>query len=211
MKTNILVYLILLFWVINAKSVIPHITGETGAGINSSGQQNEFISLFNGKDLSGWGFLSNTPEGVIFESLESHTESEDRRFIVSEGILTANPYKEGYEERYLNLWTSKEFPGDFLLTLEFRASRDADSGIFLRGKQLQCRNYPLLGPYKNLQNFKEQDWNKIEVVVKNNIAHCTCNGELLEEALIIPATGPIGLESDRGQMEYRNIRLKELE
>ena len=26
----------------------------------------------------------------------------------------------------------------------------------------------------------------------------------------IPATGPIGLEGDRGQMEYRKIRLKEL-
>ncbi len=26
----------------------------------------------------------------------------------------------------------------------------------------------------------------------------------------LPATGPIGLEGDRGQMEYRRIRLKEL-
>jgi hypothetical protein len=27
----------------------------------------------------------------------------------------------------------------------------------------------------------------------------------------VPATGPIGLEGDRGQMEYRRIRLKPLE
>jgi hypothetical protein len=26
----------------------------------------------------------------------------------------------------------------------------------------------------------------------------------------VPAGGPIGLEGDRGQMEYRRIRLKEL-
>jgi hypothetical protein len=26
----------------------------------------------------------------------------------------------------------------------------------------------------------------------------------------VPATGPIGLEADRGQMEYRKIRLKEI-
>jgi hypothetical protein len=26
----------------------------------------------------------------------------------------------------------------------------------------------------------------------------------------VPATGPIGLEGDRGQMEYRRIRLKTL-
>jgi hypothetical protein len=26
----------------------------------------------------------------------------------------------------------------------------------------------------------------------------------------VPATGPIGLEGDRGQMEYRHIRIKEM-
>jgi len=48
------------------------------------------------------------------------------------------------------------------------------------------------------------------VVVKDNVAHCTCNGEVLEAALKLPETGPIGLEADRGQMEYRRIRVKEL-
>ena len=37
------------------------------------------------------------------------------------------------------------------------------------------------------------------VVVKGGVAHCTCNGEVLEAALKVPATGPIGLEGDRGQ------------
>jgi hypothetical protein len=31
---------------------------------------------------------------------------------------------------------------------------------------------------------------------------------VLEEAFKIPETGPIGLEGDRGQMEYRRIRIK---
>jgi len=30
---------------------------------------------------------------------------------------------------------------------------------------------------------------------------------LLTDALKVPATGPIGLEGDRGQMEYRRIRI----
>ena len=51
---------------------------------------------------------------------------------------------------------------------------------------------------------------EIEIVVKDGVARCTCNGELLEEALKVPPTGPIGLEADVGQMEYRRIRLKEL-
>jgi acylglycerol lipase len=179
-------------------------------GENSPEQHIDFISLFNGKDLTGWGYNNKTKEGVIFESFDGKTETGDNRFIVKGGILTANPYKEGYAERYRNLWTAREFPKDFMLILEFRASKNADSGIFLRGTQLQCRDYLLAGPYKNLKKYKAQDWNRIEVVVKNNTAHCTCNGELLEEALKIPSTGPIGIESDQGQMEYRNIEVKEL-
>ena len=45
--------------------------------------------------------------------------------------------------------------------------------------------------------------------MRDGVAHCLCNGELLESALKLPATGPIGLEGDRGQMEYRRIRIKE--
>jgi len=108
------------------------------------------------------------------------------------------------------IWTVKEFPKNFVLKLEFRAAYNADSGIFLRKPQLQCRDYLVAGPYKDLQQYKAQDWNTIEVVVKDNVAHCTCNGEVLEDALKVPETGPIGLEADRGQMEYRNIELKEL-
>jgi hypothetical protein len=48
------------------------------------------------------------------------------------------------------------------------------------------------------------------VTVKDGTAHCTCNGEVLEGALKVPATGPIGLEGDRGQMEYRRIRVQEM-
>jgi hypothetical protein len=46
--------------------------------------------------------------------------------------------------------------------------------------------------------------------VKGGVAHATCNGELLEATLKLPETGPIGLEGDRGQMEYRRVRIKTL-
>ena len=94
------------------------------------------------------------------------------------------------------------------MRLEFRASVNADSGIFIRKPQLQCRDYLVAGPYKELKSYNPQDWNQIVVIVKDNVAHCTCNGEVLEAALKLPATGPIGLEADRGTMEYRRIRLK---
>ena len=44
------------------------------------------------------------------------------------------------------LWTTKSFEGDFVLKLEFRATPNADGGVFLRGPQLQVRDYRLAGP-----------------------------------------------------------------
>ncbi len=160
-----------------------------------------YTSLFNGKDLTGWGYTAD-------DKYDGKTEASDGRYTARDGILVVNPRKEG-TPNLRQLWTTQQFPKDFTLKLEFRASVDADSGIFLRKPQLQCRDYLVAGPYKELKSYKPQDWNVIVVTVKDGVAHCTCNGEVLEAALKLPATGPIGLEADRGQMEYRRIQIKE--
>ena len=161
-----------------------------------------FVLLFNGKDLTGWHYKDTEP-------FDGKAESSDARYTAGNGILAVNPPKDA-PRKVQQMWTVREFPKDFVLRLEFRAAVNADSGIFLRQPQLQCRDYLVAGPYKELKKYKPQDWNEIEVTVKNGIAHCTCNGEVLEAALQLPPTGPIGLEGDRGLMEYRRIRLKEL-
>jgi 3-keto-disaccharide hydrolase len=161
------------------------------------------VSLFNGKDLTGWGYKGKDKDA--FESFDGKTESSDKRYSVKDGILVVNPGK-----GIAQLWTKEKFPKDFELKLEFRAAENADSGLFVRGPQLQVRDYLVAGPYKDLKKYKAQDWNEIVVVVKGEVAHCTCNGELLNDKMKVPATGPIGLEADRGQMEYRRIRIKEL-
>ena len=159
-----------------------------------------FVSLFNGRDLTGWGFRTNNFDG--------RTVSTDGRYVAKNGRIIVTTPPEG--SRVEQMWSTKEFPKDFVLKLEFRATPNADSGIFIREPQLQCRDYPLAGPYKSLTRYKPQDWNEVVVTVKGRVAHCTCNGEVLEAAMPVPATGPIGLEGDRGQMEYRRIRLQEL-
>jgi len=166
-----------------------------------------FVSLYNGRDLSGWSYRDEA--GKVTEAFEGKTEASDKRYTAQPGVLVVNPQPEG-APRLRQLWTTREFPKNFRLKLEFRAAVNADSGIFLRKPQLQCRDYLVAGPYKSLLKYKPQDWNEIEVVVKAGGARCTCNGEVLESALKLPETGPIGLEADRGQMEYRRIRIKEL-
>ena len=68
----------------------------------------------------------------------------------------------------------------------------------------------MAGPYTELKKYRAQDWNDLVVTVKDGIAVATCNGELLTDKMEVPASGPIGLEGDRGQMEYRHIQLKQL-
>jgi hypothetical protein len=167
-----------------------------------------FVSLYNGKDLTGWGYRDK--DGKVLEAFDGKTEASDGRYTAKPGILVVNPPDAAKGPRLRQLWSAKEFPKDFILKLQFRAAVNADSGIFLRKPQLQCRDYLVAGPYKELKKYKAQDWNDIVVTVKDGVAHCTCNGEILEAALKLPETGPVGLEADRGQMEYRNIQIKEL-
>lgn len=172
-----------------------------------------YRSLFNGKDLTGWCFRAkvdrNSPKvGDVTEKFDGKAESSDAgRYSAKDGILTVN-FPKGKDRLISALYTAEEFPGDFTLKLDFRASVKADSGIFIRRPQLQCRDYLVAGPYKELKKYKPQDWNQIEVVVKGGVAQCTCNGEILEAEFKLPETGPIGLEGDSGRMEYRRIQVK---
>ena len=187
-----------------------------------------FESLFNGRDLTGWGYRptsaadiesakrwqksdSNAPPWPIVTApvtFDGKVASDDGRYVVKSGRLVVTTPSEG--RKIQALWTTREFPADFILKLDFRASPNADSGVFVREPQLQCRDYLIAGPYKQLKKYRAQDWNEMVVSVKGGTAYCTCNGEVLEEAMPVPATGPIGLEGDRGQMEYRHIRVREL-
>ena len=187
-----------------------------------------FESLFDGRDLTGWGYRPTSPADrenakkwqasdpnaaawpfvdapAVFDGA---TATPDGRFVVVGGRLVVTTPPEG--RKIQQLWTTREFGDDFVLKLEFRATPNADSGVYLRGPQLQCRDYGLAGPYKDLTHYKPQDWNELVVTVHDGVALATCNGEVLESNFKLPATGPIGLEGDRGQMEYRRIRIKRL-
>jgi hypothetical protein len=185
-----------------------------------------FEPLFNGKDLTGWGYRLTTeqekvsaakwqasdPNAAIWPfvtepvSFDGRTSSTDGRWrVIGDRIAAVTP-AEG--RKVQQLWTTRVFEGDFVLKLEFRATPYADGGVFLRGPQLQVRDYRLSGPYTKLKGYKPQDWNELVVTVKGGTAEVTCNGELIEASFAVPPAGGIGLEADRGQMEYRRIRIQ---
>jgi lysophospholipase L1-like esterase len=185
-----------------------------------------FESLFNGRDLTGWSYRPTSEEDqarakkwqasdpaaaewpvvTAPQRFDGLAATPDGRFAAIAGrlVVTRSP---AYR-RIQQLWTEREFPGDFVLKLEFRATPNADSGLYVRGPQLQVRDYLIAGPYKELKSYRPQDWNELVVTVHGDVARATCNGELLEAEMKVPFSGPIGLEGDRGQMEYRRLRIQ---
>ncbi len=187
-----------------------------------------FESLFDGRDLTGWGYRrtsdkdrenakkwqASDPNAAAWPfvdeplTFDGQAATPDGRYRAIAGrLVVATPPE---YRKIQQLWTTRELGEDFVLRLEFRATPNADSGVFVRQPQLQCRDYALAGPYKKLAKYRPQEWNELEVTVRGGVARATCNGEVLEEAMALPASGPIGLEGDRGQMEYRRIRVKVL-
>lgn len=154
-----------------------------------------YIALFNGKDLSGWRYGK--------DPLDGKNETADKRFFVKDGIIVADEGK-GIKD----LYTVKEFDKDFNLKLEFRAGEKSDSGVYIRGPQLQVRDYIRRGEQKQLKNFKNDDWNVLDITVKGTEAICLINGEKLQ-TMKVPAKGGIGLQAETGKFEFRRVRIKE--
>jgi lysophospholipase L1-like esterase len=185
-----------------------------------------FVSLFNGLDLTGWGYRpipeeeiaaakrrdasSRRPPVRVYPAeakvFDGASVTPEGRYLVTGGKLVVTTPPE--HRKIQQLWTQQEFAKDFVLKLEFRATPNADSGVYVRGPQLQVRDYLVAGPYKELKNYRPQDWNELVITVRGEVALCTCNGEVIEAAFKVPASGPIGLEGDRGQMEFRRIRIR---
>src|SRR5207248_588171 len=71
----------------------------------------------------------------------------------------------------------RKFPGEFHLRLEFRASLKADSGVYVRGPQLQVRDFIRRNEHKHLKKFHNDGWNTLDIVVRNKVLTTTVNGK----------------------------------
>ena len=154
-----------------------------------------FVRLDNGTDLEGWygSRWSGEPAG------------DARGWSVVDGAIRLD-----CDKASSHLFSKTRFSRNCVIRLEFNAAHAADSGICLHGKQFQVRDYPNKGPYHDLRSYRPEDWNELTIHVRGQVAQAICNGEVLEEAIEVPPSGPIGLESDLGQVEFRNIRVKPL-
>lgn len=129
---------------------------ESGRAAEPFAPEPGFKSLFNGTDLSGWRYGK--------EPLGSKTATHDGRFLVQDSAIVVTEGKGAKE-----LTTIAEFNGDFELKLEFRAAAKADSGVYVRGPQLQVRDFVRRNEHAHLKTvFKNDGWNELHIVVRAN-------------------------------------------
>jgi len=196
--------------------------------ISAAADDEGFVSLFDGKTLSGW-------QGAV------------NGYLVEDGAIVCDPKKGGF------LYTDKEY-GDFVLRLEFQLTPGANNGIGIRtpiggdpayvGMELQVLD-DSSDKYKNLKEYQYHgsiygvvaakrghqkpvgEWNTQEVTVKGKQVKVVLNGETIVDADIEKASTPKtvdgnkhpGLEREKGyicfcghgaKVAFRNIKIKEL-
>jgi len=169
-----------------------------------------FVSLFNGKDLTGWRFGDSESPPV---KLPDNWKVEDGAIKVLGG---GSPH----------LATTKEY-GNFELRFEWRGVKEKyNSGLFLRsGKNVGANQINLakgaeggfLGGKvvgaKTVPDLQKPsgEWNEWRVLAQGEKLTFWCNGKLAWEATEFkPASGYIGLQAEGAPLEFRNIRLREI-
>ncbi len=187
----------------------------------SSESNDDFVSLFNGRDLTNWT-LAN-PDG----------------FEVVLGELITRSYGSGTD-----IYTNNYF-GNFILRLEFFLSEVGNSGVFIR-RNPAIRNsgfeVQILAPwtpwrpdlyctgslYGHVAVANRPDetpgvWHKMEIKCDRNIITVSVNDEITTVADIDtvetlkgkPFTGLIGLQGNHGRKgqyaKFRNIYIRDLD
>jgi len=177
------------------------------------------ITLFNGKDLSGWKLTD---------------PNQKNGFTVVDGKLTNNPVQpeKGEHLHYGNLRTDKEFK-DFNLKLEVNVPEGSNSGVYLRGlyeiqvvdsygKELDPHNMGALYSRITPSLAAEKpagEWQTLDITLYDRHLTVVFNGKKIIDnqpmagptggaiSSDVLAPGPIYLQGDHGTVAYRNIVL----
>ena len=98
-----------------------------------------FISLFNGKDLTGWRYKGSK------ENLSGKTETADGRVKVENGAIVMMPKDSKGKGGIRDLYTLENYARPFHLKLQFRAGPRPTAASTFAGRSSRCATIPLWG------------------------------------------------------------------
>ena len=190
-----------------------------------SAEDKRWVTLYNGKDLTGWQTTGNwlpQKDGSL--------------------LIKPRPGERGWQRYSAYLWSEKKYK-DFVLHVEYKYPPKGNSGIHFRvgdlknpvntgieAQVLDSFGKKKVGPHdhggiirtvgasKNMSK-KPGEWNKMVVTCKGHHLHVNLNGEDIVDIQLDktpvkdrPLEGYISLQ-DHGEpnnLHFRNIRIKEL-
>lgn len=197
-----------------------------------------FVSMFNGKDLSGWQGLVENPvtrakmkPAVLAKKQLEANKKVPLNWSVKDGMICFSGNGD-------NLCSIKEY-GDFEMYVDWKISKDGDSGIYLRGTpQVQIWDTSRTdvgaqvgsgGLYNNQKNPAKPlkvadnpigDWNTFRIVMTGEKVSAWLNGELVADNVTLEnywdrnipifPKGAIELQAHGTDLAFRDIYVREI-
>jgi hypothetical protein len=117
-----------------------------------------FTPVFAGTDLTGWRYGKDV--------LHRQSETSDKRFYAADNVIVMAAKDREGKKTQKELISVREFSKDFILKLEFKAAQEAIGHVTIRNTAFPVADYTRRGEQTQLKNFKKDDWNEMEIVVK---------------------------------------------
>lgn len=196
-----------------------------------------FEPLFNGKDLTGWQGLVENP---IARAKMTKEELATKQAMADAKLSESWSVKDGmicFTGKGDNLCTKRIF-GDFEMVVDYKISKDGDSGIYLRGTpQVQIWDIARIdvgaqvgsgGLYNNTDNRNPLvvadnpvgDWNTLRIAMIGDRVTVYLNGLLVVDNVVMEnywdrklpifADGPIELQAHGTELAFRDIYVREI-
>lgn len=208
------------------------------AHLNAMPYDHGFVSLFNGKDLTGWKGLVGNPvsrskmseQELLLAEAAANTKAQ-QDWVVKDGLLIFTGHGD-------NLCTVKKY-GDFEMYVDWKITEKGDAGIYLRGSpQVQIWDTSRRevgaqvgsgGLYNNQKNQriplsvadnKVGEWNTFHITMIGEKVSVELNGVLVTDNVVLEnywdrkipifIKEQIELQAHGTYVAYRNIYVKEI-
>lgn len=201
-------------------------------------EDEQFVPMFNGKDLTGWqGLVGNpvTRAAMKPKELAARQKEANRKMLENWTVKEGMIWFSGEGD---NLCSVKEY-GDFEMYVDWKITRGGDSGIYLRGTpQVQIWDTSRTddgaevgsgGLYNNEKNpsapLKAADnpvgeWNTFRILMIGDKVTVWLNGELVTDGVIMEnywdrslpmfRNGAIELQAHGTDLTFRDIYIREI-
>jgi tRNA threonylcarbamoyladenosine modification (KEOPS) complex Cgi121 subunit len=224
---------------VNKDSEAEYQKQEIQKHLSSLPKDDGFVSLFNGKDLTGWKGLVEDPikrskmkAKQLDEKQKKADENMRRDWRVENGLLVFDG--KGYD----NLCTVKDY-ADFEMYVDWKIAPEGDAGIYLRGTpQVQIWDTSRVdvgaqvgsgGLYNNQKNASKplvvadnavNEWNSFYIRMIGDKVTVYLNGQLVTDNVVLEnywdrslpifPKEQIELQAHGTRVEYRDIYVREI-